>query len=278
MDQRISCLAILACLFTAGADWPQYMRDSAHTGDAADEALQLPLGLVAQVKLADAVLSSPAVVGGLAYVVDQMGTAYCIEPRSGKIVWSASPDGDKAMGSNTSSPCVARGRVYFGTTAGKLHILDARDGKSVRSVNVGWPIVSAPTFANDSIYLQALDAVVRCLDLDGNEKWTWDHYKRWREPAEITKREARGHPGSYDLPHHGAGDVTVSGAKVVTSIGFDVFCLEDKGKEVALSWCRRSPGFRDVGTVPMSSSIACDWVYTAFMGGDGALGLARFAL
>jgi len=63
------------------ADWPQFMRDSAHTGDAADEALTLPLGLVAQVRLDDAAMTSPAVVGGLAYVVDQMGTAYCIDPR-----------------------------------------------------------------------------------------------------------------------------------------------------------------------------------------------------
>ena len=30
------------------ADWPQFMRDSAHTGNAEDEALKLPLGLVAR--------------------------------------------------------------------------------------------------------------------------------------------------------------------------------------------------------------------------------------
>src|SRR5262249_44533313 len=114
------------------ADWPQFMRSSEHTGDAADEALQLPLGLVAQIKLDDAIMTSPAVVGGLAYVVDQMGTAYCIDPKAGRIVWKASPDGAKAMGANTSSPCVANGRVYYGTTAGTLHILDAKDGKVVK--------------------------------------------------------------------------------------------------------------------------------------------------
>src|SRR5262245_3859213 len=105
-------------VFPATGDWPQFMRDSAHTGDAADEALRLPLELVAQVQLDDAVMTSPAVVDGLAYVVDQMGTAYCIDALAGKVVWKASPDGTAAMGSNTSSPCVAQGRVYFGTTAG----------------------------------------------------------------------------------------------------------------------------------------------------------------
>ncbi|HOX08877.1 MAG TPA: PQQ-binding-like beta-propeller repeat protein, partial [Planctomycetota bacterium] len=128
----------------AAADWPQYMRDPAHTGDAADEELPLSLGLVARVRLDDAVMTSPAVVGGLVYVVDQMGTAYCVEPKAGRIVWKSSPDGDRAMGSNTSSPCVAKGRMYYGTTAGNFHILDCKDGKIAKSVAVGMPIVSPP--------------------------------------------------------------------------------------------------------------------------------------
>ena len=36
------------------ANWPQFMRNPAHTGDAADEELRLPLGLAAQVRLDDA--------------------------------------------------------------------------------------------------------------------------------------------------------------------------------------------------------------------------------
>jgi outer membrane protein assembly factor BamB len=272
-------LVILAGPPAAASDWPQFMRDAAHTGDAADEALVLPLGLVAQVKLDDAVMTSPAVVGGLAYVVDQMGTAYCVDPKAGRVVWKASPDGEKAMGSNTSSPCVAKGRMYFGTTAGNFHILDCKDGKVVKTIAVGSPVISAPTFANDSVYFQALDAVLRCLDLDGNEKWTWDHYKRYKEPPEITKAEEgrRGHPGGYERPHYGGGEVAVSGTKVVASMGWDIFCLEDKGKSAELAWCRRCPSNRD-GCVPMSSSISGDWVYTAGMAAEGGLGLMCFAL
>src|SRR5204863_3684041 len=130
----------------------------------------LPLGLVAQVRLDDAVMTSPAVVGGRAYVVDQMGTAYAIDLESGKVVWKSSPDGAQAMGSNTSSPCVVQGRVCFGTTAGAFHILDAKDGKVVKTLRIGFPIVSAPTYANEAVHFQALDAVLRCHDLDGNER------------------------------------------------------------------------------------------------------------
>jgi len=200
-----------------------------------------------------------------------MGTAYCVEVRAGRIVWKVSPDGDKAMGSNTSSPCVAKGRMYFGTTAGNFHILDCKDGKTVKTLAIGMPVISSPTFANDAIYFQALDAVLRCLDLDGNEKWKWDHYKRYSDPPDVAKK--RGFPGSFDRPHYGGGDVTVSGTQVVTSIGWDLVCLADKDKAAELTWCRRAPGL-----APMSSTISSGYVYTAGVEADGALGLMRFSL
>jgi len=269
----------LAVPLAQAADWPQFMRDAAHTGDAADESLRLPLGLNAQVKLDDAVLTSPAVVGGRVYVVDQMGIAYCIDPVASSIVWKTAPDGSTSMGANTSSPCVAQGRVYFGTTAGSFHILNAADGKVVRSVKIGSPIVSAPTFANGVIYIQALDAVLRCFDRDGTERWQWDHYRQYREPPELTKSKERerGHPGSYDRPHYGGGDVAVAGKRIVTSFGWDLVCLEDRGDAAELRWCNRAPNGRD-GAAPMSSSISGNVVYTAGMGADGHLGLTRSSL
>jgi outer membrane protein assembly factor BamB len=278
----ISTLAlVLFGVFTqsAPADWPQFMRDASHTGDAADEELPLPLGLIARIPLDDAVMTSPAVVAGRAYVVDQMGTAYCLDPRKGRIEWKSAQDGAAAMGANTSSPCVVHGRMYFGTTAGNFHILDVRDGKALATIKVGAPIVSAPTYANGVLYFQALDAVLRCLDPDGKERWRWDHYARYQEPAEITKSKERerGHPGSYDRPHYGGGDVAVAGKQIVTSFGWDLACVEDAGTEARLVWCNRAPNGRD-GASPMSSSIAGPWVYTTGMGADGELALTRLSL
>ena len=128
----------------SAADWPQFMRDASHTGDAADEALAIPLGLLAQVRLDDAAMTSPAVVDGLAYVVDQMGTAYCVDPRAGRIVWKVSPDGAKAMGSNTSSPCVGVPVASILVTAFKIsrrafpYSPDTSDGASCRPRRRRW--------------------------------------------------------------------------------------------------------------------------------------------
>ena len=54
MNVAPALLLLLAC-----GDWTQFMHDASHTGDAADESLAFPLGLVAQLKLGDAVMTSP---------------------------------------------------------------------------------------------------------------------------------------------------------------------------------------------------------------------------
>ena len=81
------------------------------------------------------------------------------------MIWKTSPDGARACGSNTSSPCVAKGRVFFGTTAGRLHILDAASGKIQKSIDVGWPITGSPTWANDSLYFKTWGR--------SSIAWTW---------------------------------------------------------------------------------------------------------
>jgi len=246
-------------LVARAGDWPQFMHDSEHTGDAGDERLEMPLDLVAQIKLDDAVLTSPAVVGGRAYVVDQMGAAYCIDPDAGRVVWRSAPEGDDAFGSNTSSPCVAEGRVYYGTTARNLHILDADTGKLIRSIALDWPIVSAITLANDSIYFQSLGAVVHCLDLDGNTRWQWDYSKKeW----------------PLETPHYGGATVTVAGKQVVTAIGFDLLCLKDLTTEAKLIWWRRPFG----SLVPLGTAVSGGYVYSACPGKGGHGAVMRHSL
>ena len=65
-----------------------------------------------------------------------------ILPDAGRVVWKSAPDGAGAMGANTSSPCVAAGRVFYGTTAGTFHVLDAATGRVVRTLRLGSPVVS----------------------------------------------------------------------------------------------------------------------------------------
>ena len=179
---QVVLIALFPCtaIPVQGIDWPQFLRNAQHNGDAWEEQLDLPLRLNAQVELDDAILSSPAIVGGRIYVVDQMGTAYAIDLKTELIAWKTAPEGQNTFGSNTSSPCVAKGKVFYGTIAGNLHILNARDGTLIKSIRLDWPIMDAITYANDSVYFQTLNGVVYCLDLDGYTRWVWDQFKLTR--------------------------------------------------------------------------------------------------
>ena len=265
----------LGAQFARPADWPQFMRTSARTGDAADESLKLPLGLATCVQLDDAITTAPAMVSGKVYVVDQMGTAYCIDPAANRIVWKFSPDGKDARGGNTSSACVANGRVYFGTTAGRLHVLDAKTGNLVRSFDAKWPITGSPTFANDSIYFQTVGAIVHCLDLDGKERWRWDHYSTYVDPK--TNKLAVGFPGSYHDPHYAGGEIAVAGKRFVVNMGWDLYCLDDTGTKPKFVWCNRAPLGKDPG-IPMGAAISGEWVYFGHPGTDQFGGFMRVKL
>jgi len=131
----MSALALAPKPATA-MDWPQYMRDAQHTGDAREERLEMPLVLTAHIELEDAVLTSPVVVSGRVFVVDQMGTAYGIDLDTSTVLWKTAPEGTDALGSNTSSPCVAAGQP-----AGRLREAVDRDlgpaGRPVESAHGG---------------------------------------------------------------------------------------------------------------------------------------------
>jgi outer membrane protein assembly factor BamB len=149
------------------------------------------------------------------------------------------------------------------------------EGKAVRSVDLGWPITGSPTHSDGAIYLQTLGAVLHSLDLDGKERWRWDHYPRFVEPK--PERFKGTHPGGYDGPHFGGGEVAVSGRRVVTSFGWDHVCVEDRGTEAAPAWCNRAALGKDDG-IPMFSSISAGFVYTGWPGVDGAGTLLRVSM
>jgi outer membrane protein assembly factor BamB len=235
-------LLTLASPVRAG-DWPQFMRVAEHTGDAADETLTPPLKLRTQVQLDDAILASPAVVAGRVYVVDQMGRAYCVEPKIGVVLWRSHPDGADAKGGNTSSPCVAKGRVYFGTTAGKVHVLDTADGRVLASVDVGSPVTGSLTFANDSLYFQTVGAKVVRMDLAGKVVWEYDHYATYKNEDPRFAKDGNSRALASDKPMYGGGEVAVSGKRVFVNLGWDVFSLEDMGAAAKLAWCDRCPLF-----------------------------------
>jgi outer membrane protein assembly factor BamB len=114
----------------AGADWPQFHGDAAHSGIAAD-VLGRDLQLAWSHRGRGAILTgSPAIVDGVAYVGardengDGDGGVRAVDLETGRQLWEF-----ETPSSVHGSPAVAGGMVYVPTLRGTLFALDARDGK-----------------------------------------------------------------------------------------------------------------------------------------------------
>ena len=169
----------ICCLATGAtaSDWPQFMKTASHTGDACDEQLQMPLEL-----------GGPDTTRRRDIDVARGGWREGVRGGSnGNRVLCGPECRSRSSGNRRRRETLRSARIRlrhasrqerssYGTTAGNLHILDAGSGATIKTIAFGQPILGSITLANDSIYLQTLDAVVHCLDLDGNPRWRWDHY------------------------------------------------------------------------------------------------------
>ena len=264
-------LTVVICS-TASADWPQFMHDAAKTGRAESVLSPNDLGLQRQIKLNEAILTSPAIVNAQAFVVDQMGTAYCIDIVSGRIVWEtplpAKTDGQK-IGGNTSSPAVTNGQVIYGTGCGRVISLNQQNGKLLWSYDCGWPIVGSVTAEDDRIYVPSIDSSLHCLSLreQGKFLWHWDHYqlsRRWTDKYDPDSDGER-----FDEPHFGGASVCVVGNTIFAPFGYDLVCLADEGDSAKELWRRNQPVTKfdfPAGCSSDGKFLYCTWPKSDGMG------------
>jgi outer membrane protein assembly factor BamB len=241
------------------------MYDGSHSGDAGNQAEASEWHWASAIALDDAVLTSPVVVEGRVYVVDQMGAAYAIDPEAGEVLWRTTPADVSAGGANTSSPCVLDGVLAYGTTAGYFCLLRCADGQLVRSVDLGQPILGAVTVADQHFFLQTLDGVIHCFDGRGREAWSYDPYD-----------SAPTDPGSRNKLQYSGVAVAVRGDRLVAAAGFDLVCLRWTADGVEHLWTLRRP----LGDTYVPAGISLDdrWLYVSLPGKDGLGGVARVEL
>jgi len=62
-----------------------------------------------------------------------------------------------------SSPAVAGGRVYVGSSDGKLYVLDESTGKKLAEFDTGDAITASPTIASGRIVVGSTDGRLYCF-------------------------------------------------------------------------------------------------------------------
>ncbi|HUI81688.1 MAG TPA: PQQ-binding-like beta-propeller repeat protein [Bryobacteraceae bacterium] len=137
------------------------------------------------------VSSTPAVNGGLVYFLSYDGRFYAVDESSGKLRWKFRTAGERRFearglhgmqpASQTfldpydiylSSPVVAAGTVYFGSSDGNVYALDAGSGELRWKFHTGDVVHASPAYANGKVYFGSWDSFFYTVDAaTGAEKW-----------------------------------------------------------------------------------------------------------
>jgi eukaryotic-like serine/threonine-protein kinase len=237
-------------------------------------------GLPAELKvrwkldLKEAVESTAAIVGGMAYVGADDKCLHAIDLRTGREKWEY-----QTKGQVRSSPCIVGGAVYFGDLAGTFHAVDARTGGARWTTRTDSEINSSANHWNGRLLFGSYDGFLYCVAAaDGKVIWKMETEGRIHgAPAIVRVREgipagaATAPAGAPAVPAAGTtAPATTSPAEVVLVAGcdgkFHVFNLAD-GKSVAAiemgALSGASPAVRGnlafVGTFN-NEVIAVNWV------------------
>ncbi len=175
---KLSLLALILATSALAEDWPQFMFNSAHSGNAADRDIDVEhLGLQGAVAMSDGIYTSPVVADGKVFVVDGSGLCACFDAATLKEVWQFQSKGGKQNVNNVSSPAIVAQYLHFGTTAGIYYVLDRATGAVVREIDCKEPIFSTPVIGKDRVYFATLGAQVFAITNNGEVKWHWDFVK-----------------------------------------------------------------------------------------------------
>src|SRR4030065_2350218 len=139
-------------------NWPAFRYDIRHTGNT-EGAAPTTSNLLWKYKTDGAVVSSPAVVDGKAYVGSADGYVYSLNANTGELIWKY-----KSGNSVDSSPAVVDGKVYVGSWDNSVYCLDAADGSKVWQYTTGQQVTSSPAVVDGKVYVGSADGYVSSLN------------------------------------------------------------------------------------------------------------------
>ena len=145
----------------SASDWPQFMNVAERSGYAGDEVIPEKIGLVAQVKLDDAITTAPAIISFLGQALDkQSGRTICIEPATGKIIWENSEH------YGASSEITGKdGLLFTGGYGTPFTCLSASDGSLVWKTPFKVYLRRSPTMGGDYVITRGYGGPARVFDI-----------------------------------------------------------------------------------------------------------------
>jgi outer membrane protein assembly factor BamB len=119
----------------------------------------------------EAVESSAAIAGGVAYVGVANGKLLALDLATGRRLWAYETGAEIGE----SSPCVAGGLVYLGDLGGTVHAVSAQDGQRAWTFKTRTEVKSSPVVAEGKVLVGSYDQNVYALDAkSGAQAWAFE--------------------------------------------------------------------------------------------------------
>jgi outer membrane protein assembly factor BamB len=234
-------------------------------------------------KTGSRIVSSPAAAKGVVYTLSYDGNLYAVNARDGTLKWKFATGGERRFAARhihgidppgetmpdpydvyLSSPAVADGTVYFGSSDGNVYALDAASGALRWKFATGGVVHASPALANGALYIGSWDTWFYALDAaTGKEKW---RFKTGEDEDIHNQTGIQGSAAVADgIVTFGCRDAKFYALDAAT--GKKLWAYDNKG-----SWVIASPAVRDGAVyVPTSDS----GMFHAF---DAKTGAERFSL
>jgi len=166
----------------------------------------------------DAVKASPTLSGGILYFGDYSGRLQAVSERNGRRIWVSRSEG-ALLGSGTfySTAAVVYGRVFLGSTDGRVYAYDAFTGKLDWAVQTGAYVYASPAVTNapglgPTIYLGSYNGFFYAINArSGHIDWRFNAHGRISGSATIVGRTVY----FADLGRHRTYGLGISTGRVI---------------------------------------------------------------
>ncbi|MGW6486267.1 protein kinase domain-containing protein [Streptomyces sp. NPDC055056] len=120
-----------------------------------------------EAELGAPVVAPPLRIGDRLYIGDTAGVVHCRSVATGEVLWRV----EHTEGEEFFTLCTDGSAIYAGGWNGRLHLLDARDGASLQSLDLGGQIL-ATTYApvGRTIYATASHGALHALPTSGGSE------------------------------------------------------------------------------------------------------------
>jgi outer membrane protein assembly factor BamB len=111
--------------------------------------------------------SKPFVRRGRLYAA-QGDALSCVDPKGGEVIWKTKvgerPEGAELLDHPLTPPATLDGKLFLGSTEGKLHCVSAEDGSTLWTATLGDSVAFQPAVAGGRVYAATDHGALLCLE------------------------------------------------------------------------------------------------------------------